>query len=235
MNLASTPPDNEAFLREVDDELRKDQLQSFWKRWGRLLVGGTVAALALFAAYLWWDARQVAAAEAEGETLSLALDELSSGQQGKAESDLKTLAASKNDGYRASAKMALAALSLQRGDVKSAAATFGEVAKDEEVAQPWRDLALIRQTAAEYDTLAPDATIARLKALSVKGSPWFGSAGEMVALSYLRLGKPELAAKLFDDMAKDESVPDTIRSRAIQMASALGGGGAAVAGKEVTK
>ena len=55
MNLASTPPDNEAFLREVDDELRRDELQSFWKRWGRWLVGGIIAALALFAAYLWWQ------------------------------------------------------------------------------------------------------------------------------------------------------------------------------------
>lgn len=235
MILASTPPDNEAFLREVDDELRRDQLQSFWKRWGRWLVGGLIGGLALFAGYLWWQNDKAIRAGVEGETLSQALDALGAGDSPQAVAQLKTLAASKIPGYRASAKLALAALALQHGDIKRAATGFGDVAGDDSLAQPWRDLALVRQTATEFDTLKPDAVIARLKSLSVAGSPWFGSAGEMVAMSYLKLGKPELAAKIFGDMAKDEQVPETIRSRAIQMAGGLGAGVAPVTGKEIGK
>ena len=46
-------------------------------------------------------------------------------------------------------------------------------------------------TAVELDTLAPQTVIDRLKGLAVAGNPWFGSAGEMVALSYLKQGKPQ--------------------------------------------
>ena len=236
MNLASAPPDNEAFLREVDDELRRDELQSFWKRWGRLLVGGIVAALALFAAYLWWQNDKIAKAGIEGEQLSLALETLATADTPEAEGQLKKLTDAKNPGYRATAKIALAALAAQRGNAQAAAKGFAEVAGDKSFAQPWRPLALVRQTITEFDTLKPNLVVERLKPLAVSGNPWFGSAGEMVALSYIKLGQPQLAAKLFNDIAKDESVPETIRSRAVQMAGGLGGDAAqAAAGKDLAK
>jgi hypothetical protein len=236
MNLASTPPDNEAFLREVDDELRRDELQSFWKRWGRWLVGGVVGGLALFAGYLWWEDDKVAKAGLDGEQLSQALDTLATSDTPEAEAQLKKLTTAKNSGYRATAKMSLAALALQRGNSAAAIKGFAEIAADESLAQPWRDLALVRQTTTEFDTLKPDAVITRLKPLAVSGNAWFGSAGEMVALSYIKLGKSELAAKIFGDIAKDESVPETLRSRAVQMANGLGAPAVEPAiGKELVK
>ena len=229
MILASTPPDNEAFLREVDDELRRDQITGFWKRWGRWLVGGVIGALALFAGYLWWENDKVAKAGLDGEKLSQALETLSASDTPEAEAQLKSLTTAKNAGYRATAKMALAALALQRGNTAVATKGFDEIVRDESLAQPWRDLALVRQTATEFDTIKPDVVVARLKPLAVSGNAWFGSAGEMVALSYIKLGQPQLAAKLFGDIGKDESVPETIRSRAIQMANGLGAGAAETA------
>ena len=234
--MASTPPENEAFLREVDDELRRDELKGFWKRWGRWLIGGIVGGLALFAGYLWWESDKAAKAGADGETLAKALETLSSSDTPEAEAQLKSLTTAKNPGYRASAKLAVAALALQRGRPDVAAKAFGDVANDESLAQPWRDLALIRQTMTELDTLKPDAVIARLKPLAVSGNAWFGSAGEMAAISYIKLGQPQLAEKLFADIAKDESVPQSIRSRAVQMTSGLGAGTvASAAGKEDKK
>ena len=44
----------------------------------------------------------------------------------------------------------------------------------------------------------------------------------MVALSYLNMGKSDLAGPLFGQLAKDEAVPATIRSRALQMAGVEG-------------
>ena len=236
MNLASTPPDNEAFLREVDDELRRDELQGFWKRWGRWLVGGVVGGLALFAGFLWWQDNKVVKAGVDGEQLSQALDTLASTDTPEAEVQLKKLTTAKNAGYRATAKIALAALAAQRGNAQTAAKGFAEVAGDTSLAQPWRDLALVRQTVTEFDTLKPNVVIERLKPLAISGNAWFGSAGEMVALSYIKLGQPQLAAKLFGDIAKDETVPETLRSRAVQMASGLGVGAVEPAtGKDLVK
>lgn len=70
--------------------------------------------------------------------------------------------------------------------------------------------------------MKPQDIIDRLKPLAIPGNPWFGSAGEMVALSYLNMNKSDLAGPLFAQLAKDESVPPTIRSRALQMAGIQG-------------
>ena len=61
-----------------------------------------------------------------------------------------------------------------------------------------------------------------MKPLAVSGKAWFGSAGEMLAMAYMKERKPELAAPIFAAMAKDEKVPRSIRSRAKEMAASLG-------------
>jgi len=88
--------------------------------------------------------------------------------------------------------------------------------------QTFRDLALIRQTRAEFDTLAPQAVVDRLKPLSTPGHAWFGSAGELTALAYIKMGKDNLAGPIFAQIAKQEGLPPSLRSRAQQMAGAMG-------------
>lgn len=230
--MASLPPNQDVFLREVDEELRKDQLQSLWQRWGRWALGAIVLVLAAWAGWIWWDSRKTEAAGVEGEKLSQAIDELQEGSGAAAEAKLKTLAGSQTEGYSAVARMALAAATMQKGDLPGAAKAFGEIAADESVAKPLRDLALIRQTAAAFDTMKPEEVIARLRPLAVKGEPWFGSAGELIAAAHLKNGRRDLAGKLYSDIGKDEGVPETLRSRAVQMAGALGVDAVEIADKE---
>jgi len=220
--LAVTPHTDEAFLREVDEELRRDQLSSFWTRYGRWLVVAILVALALFGGALYWHHRQTEAAGVAGEQFNAALDNLAAQRVDAVAAPLNALADSKVDGIRAGAKFSQGNVLLQKNDLKGAAAKFGEVAADTSLAQPFRDLGLIRQTSAEFDTLKPDVVVTRLKPLVVKGNPWFGSAGELVAAAYLRMNRNDLAGPLFGQIAKDETVPASIRQRAVQMAGVLG-------------
>lgn len=220
--MARTPQTNEAFLREVDEELRRDQLAGFWKRWGRLLVAAIAVGLIAFGAWLWWRDYQAKQAGLEGEKLNAAIEQLSANRIDAAQPALKDLAQSDRPGYRAAAQLADGALAAQRGDLQAATATFAAVAKSEAVGQPLRDLALIRQTTAEFDTLPPDQVIARMRPLAQKGNPYFGSAGELVAIAHLKAGRPRDAGAIFAALAADPNVPTSIRSRAAQMASVTG-------------
>jgi hypothetical protein len=220
--LAVTPQTNEAFIREVDEELRRDQLASMGRRYG-LMIGGAVAlVLAVLGGVLLWQNHQRALAGEQGEKFARLFDTLGSGDVKSAQAPLAELAGSSIAGYRALAQFTQADLLLQKDDLKGAAAKFAAVAADTAVGQPLRDLALIRQTSAEYDTLAPGIVVARLKRLAIKGGPWLGSAGEMVAIAHVRMNKPGLAGALFGDIAADQRVPETLRQRAVQMAGALG-------------
>ena len=219
--MALPPPTNEAFLREVDDELRRDELASLWRRWGKVGIGVIVAGLALFAGILFWQSRREAAAGREGEQLTQAYDLLGSRQFSAAGAPLTTLAGSSRDGYRAMAIFSQADILLQQNNEAAAIAKFAGLANDASLAKPLRDLALIRQTAAEYDRLKPQVVVERLRPLAVAGGAWLGSAGEMLAAAYLAEGRRDLAAPLFSQIAQGDDVPQTLRQRAVQMAGVL--------------
>ncbi|RHW18086.1 hypothetical protein D1610_06215 [Sphingomonas gilva] len=220
--MALTPQNNEAFLREVDEELRRDQLREFWTKRGILLIAVLAIALAAFGGWLYWQHHKTSQAAAQGERFSAALDDVGAGARDKAAPVFAELAKEGTPGYRAMAKMMQADLALERGELPAAAAIFGEIAADTTLPQPIRDLALIRQTAAQFDTLKPEQVIQRLKPLAVKGNPWLGSAGEMVAIAHLKLNQTREAGAIFQLIAQEEGVPDTLRSRAVQMAGVLG-------------
>ena len=220
--MAITPHSDEAFLREVDEELRRDQLAGFWTRWGRWVIAAIVGGLAIFAGVLFWQQHRETAAGVEGEKLQAAFDTLGTGKFADAHAQLAPIAQSSRPGYRALAIFSQADIALQKNDLKGAAALFASVASDPAQPDAFRNLALVRQTSAEYDSLKPQVVIDRLRPLAVPGNPWLGSAGEMMAVAELRTGRRDLAGALFGQIARDDGVPQTIRQRAVQMAGLLG-------------
>lgn len=219
--MAVPPISNEAFLREVDDELRRDELQTLWQRYGRLAIALVVGALALFGGWLWYRDHQAKQAGLEGEKLSAAFDQLASGNTAAASPELATLAQSRASGYRAAALMTQADIAIKDGKPAQAADLFGRVANDTSIAQPFRDMALVRQVTTVFDTLPPAEVIARLSPLVKPENAFFGSAGELVALAHMKAGRPREAATLLKTIADDKNVPPTLRERAGQLAVAL--------------
>lgn len=213
---------DEVFLREVDDAVRAGDLENFWKSYGRWLAAAVVIGLLAFGAWIYWQNQTQAAADANGEKFIAAVEKLDSGDEKGAMVDLGALAKADQPGYRAMAQIMIANLAAKNDNIKKAVADYANVAGDSSLPQSFRDMALVRQTAAEFDTLAPQAIVDRLKPLSKPGHAWFGSAGEMTAMAYIKMGKDNLAGPIFAQIAKQEDVPETLRSRAQQMAGSLG-------------
>ena len=217
------PPDTaDSFVREVDENLRRDQMAERAKRYGGVVIGAVLLFLLAVAGFLYWQDRERKQAEAGTEQLTGALQDIGTNKLATAPATLDTLRQSDAEGVKAVAGLTRAALALQQGNRKLAATVYAEVAADTALAKPYRDLALVRGTALDFDTLKPDAVIARLQPLAVVGEPFFGSAGEMVAMALLAKGQKPAAAQLFAKIAADDGVPDSLRARAVQVAGTLG-------------
>jgi hypothetical protein len=219
--VALTPQNSEAFMREVDDAVREDQLATFWARYGRWLLAALVLGLAAFGGWLYWQHHSKTQAEAVSEQMDTVLDAAIGGGTPDAK-QLDALTKADQPGYRASAQLVKAGVAARKGDAKAAIALYDAMAADAKLDKPYRDLALIRQTSLEFDSLKPQQVVDRLKPLAIEGAPWFGSAGELVAIAYMKMDKNDLAGPMFAAMAKDEKVPQSIRSRARQMAGVMG-------------
>ena len=116
--MALKPSDGETFLKEVDDELRREQITNFFTRYGWWIIGGLVLVLGAVGGWLWWSGRQAASREGAGENLIAAVSQLGTTAQGypAAKPQLDALAGSNIEGYRAAALFARATSLAQTGD-----------------------------------------------------------------------------------------------------------------------
>lgn len=221
--MAEQPPDiSDTFVREVDENLRRDQMRDFFKKNGSWLIAALVLFLAASGGFIWWQSYQVERSGGQVEKLAEIYKDIGSGNMTQAPQQLDELSKSGGKAVRASALFARAALALQQGDTKLAIGTYKSVADDSGLPDPYRHAALVRETALEFDQLKPEDVIARLEPLAKPGEPWFGSAGEMTALAMIKQGRKQEAGQLFVAVARDNTVPQTIRTRAAGVAGTLG-------------
>jgi len=219
--LALTPTENEAFLREVDENLRRDQMTGLARKWGT--VGAMIVGLFLIglAAFLWWRSHQAEQAGKDGEQLVQELAAAEVGSASPSDQRLTDLANSPRDGYRALARLTQAGLTA-KNDPAGGAKAYQAIADDKDMPQTMRDLATIRAVTLQFDTMAPADVIAKLKPLAVATNPWFGSAGELTAMAYLKMNRKDMAGPIFAAIARDNDAPVGLRGRAAGMATALG-------------
>ncbi len=220
MALPSDPA--ETFVREVDENLRRDQMRDIAQAYGKWIAAAVILFLAAVGGYLYWQNRLDQRAVADSEAMSAALDKVAAGDVKGAQADLTPISDSSSDVMRGSATFGRAALALRQNDRKTAIELYKQLAADDGLPQAYRDLATVRGTMTEYDSLKPDEIIARLATLSQPGNPFFGSAGEMTGMALLAKGDRNGAGQIFAKIAADKQVPQSIRSRAVQIAGSLG-------------
>ena len=220
--MAQPPDITETFVREVDENLRRDRARDFGKKYAGWMIAAVVLFLAASGGWIYWQNYRTGQSEQAVDQLAQIYTSLGKGQVGTAPARLDALAKDRSEGIRASALFGRAAVAIQQNDTKLAIAKFREIGADTSLPQAFRDLALIRQTALEFDALKPDEVIARLEPLAKADSPWFGSAGEMTAMALIKQGKTAQAAQIFAALAKNNQVPDQVRARSVQMAGSLG-------------
>ena len=221
--LAAQPAQQgDAFLREVDDALREDQMMLALRRYGKPVAAGIVLGLTALGGYLWWGHYQDQQAATRAEQLTIALDQIEASRPDLANKTLDALAAGGDHGSAVVARLVEAGLLVRQGKAQDAATRYAAVAADSNAPQSYRDFATLRQVSLNYDQMKPEDVVARLKPLAAPGAPWFGAAGELLGIAYLKQGKKELAAPLFGAIAKDKDQPDSLRARARQIASQLG-------------
>ncbi|SHN48608.1 tetratricopeptide repeat protein [Erythrobacter sanguineus] len=218
----AVPAEDDILIREIDEAVRQDDALAFLRNHGIKLLGAIIVLIAGLGGYLLWDNVRESELEGQSETLISALDYADQNDFKTAGEKVAPLLDDGSPGARTAARLIQAGAALEAGEIDKAAGLFQQVSDDADAPPALRDLARIRDVAARYDSMKPADVIARLGDLAKPGNPFFGSAGELVAMAQMEAGNKAEAGRLFADISKDEEQPETLRSRARQMAGLLG-------------
>jgi len=208
-------------FREIDEELRRDQLDKLWKRYGGYVIGFAVVIVLIVAAFVGWREYQRRQGEAASVRYAAALEIAGKEDAGKAAEAFGVLAREATGGPAVLARFQEAALRAKAGDAAGTIAIYKALAADGSVDAVYRELAQLLSAMHQLATADPKSLITDLEPLTKEDSPWRPSALELTALAHLRAGERDAARDIYKKLADDLAAPQALRQRAAEMAAAL--------------
>jgi hypothetical protein len=209
---------NENFIDEVFDDLRRDRLFALFRRWAWLALLLVLLVVGLAAWYEWRKARETAEARALGDAIVAALALPDPAARAEA------LALIEGDAdARALIGLLAAGATAAADDNAVATVALGAEASRTDSDPRWSHLAALKLVLLESGTLPPEERIARLEPLTASGAPYRLLALEQTALARVELGETDQALAILRDVVADGAVSEGLRLRASQMIVALGG------------
>ncbi len=214
--------ENNEFIREVDEDYRRDRILQIWKRYSGVIIALAVLLVVGVAGWRYWQNQQRVAAE----TASVQFDEANrlarDGKVAEADTVFDALEQQGPAGYRLLARFRSAAETAKR-DPEAGAKDFDTLAGDSGLGDGLRDLARLRAALLRLDSPNPDPALANLQGLAA-GTPFRHTAREMLGLAALKKGDFEEAGRWFDQLSADPETPRNLRER-IEVYAALVAGG----------
>ncbi|MGB6537414.1 MAG: tetratricopeptide repeat protein [Xanthobacteraceae bacterium] len=200
-------------FREVDEEVRREQLKKLWERYGNLLIAAcvlVVVGVGGWRGYEYWQAKK---AGQTGAAFEQAVRLAAAGNHKGAEAAFGKISATGSSGYRVLARLRAAA-ELAQTNRKAAIAAYESLAADKNVGQVVEDLAAVRAGLLMLDSASYAQMRARLEPLAAPGRPYRHTARELLALSAWKAGDMSAARKWTDMIMSDPETPAGARSRA---------------------
>lgn len=211
-----------ALIREVDEDLRQERLERLWKEYGKFVIAACVIVVAGVGGNQAWKSWQAKQLDRDSTTFQSALETLTAGQPKEAEQILENFSGDAAAGYKDLGRLTAAAALAQSGDKKSAIASYDSLAKDDATDPTIAKLAGLYAALAAVGVEDHAAVVARLQPYSDDKS-WRYIAAEIEALSAQAGGDDTAAVEAYKRIADASDAPAGIRRRATQMISALGG------------
>jgi len=207
----------DSFIEEVTEEVRRDRLFGYLRRYGWIGIAAVVILVGGAAITEWRRAGARAAAEAAGDALYAAAAAETSAARAEA------LAALEVAGPAAAPELMFEAAALaEAGETEAAAAKLAELAEDPGHPRVWRDLASLKRVVLLGPALPPAERLAVLEPLASPGAPYRVLAIEQQALARLEVGERDEAVALLQALLDDQEASLGLRLRAVQLMVALG-------------
>lgn len=220
---------DDSFIREVNEELRSDQMKGAVRRFGRyiiavavLIVLGTIGKVA----YEYWDNNQSSGA---GDQFLAAMKLADENKSDEALAALDKLEKEGHGAYPVLARMRAATVQSQKGDNAGAIASFQTIAKDKSVPAAVQDAAKIRAGWLLIENGTYEQVSAAVEEMAVPGNAFRHSSREALGLAAYKAGNMTQARQWFQSIVDDADSPRNVANRAHMMLDLINASGKAPA------
>lgn len=208
----------DAFMSEVEADLRDEQLQQMWGRYRNVIVGVMGVIILGVAGYQFWQGTIENRLAKQADTFAQATAYLIEDNTDQALIELQSVA---QDGgaYGALADLQRAGIFVEDGQTEEALAIYRRLSSDPAVDYVFGDIAALLWGLHGLDSEDPDTLEQVLTPLTDPSNAHSYSALELTALLAARRGDMQEANAILDQLIEDENTPQSIRNRANELAA----------------
>lgn len=211
----------EMLAKEVDAELKNDQIRELWQKYRFLLFGLIVAIIATVIGCELYDSWQSKLRTAESDKFETAVLTAYQGQPDVALNNLTELSETGKTAYQYLADLKQAGILIGQGKQTEAFALLKKLMNDTSVPDDLRSVARLSLAGHQMDTANPSDIQALLQPLLSAQNPFYGSAAELMALTYLKQNNPEGAKNIINQALNSEVVPVNMKQRLMEILSVI--------------
>ncbi|MEX0853481.1 MAG: tetratricopeptide repeat protein [Bauldia sp.] len=200
-------------FREVDEDIRREQLRKLWRRFAPFVIAAAILIVAGTAGYRGWEYWQKSRAEANGDRFIAALELAIADKHDESIAALESIATDGSGGYPVLAGFRIAAEKAAAGDNAGAVAAFDAIAARGDTPAEIKNLARLRAALLIVDRADFADLKNRIGDLATVGNPWRHTARELLGLGAWRSGDYAAAKSYFEEINADQETPAALRQR----------------------
>ena len=201
------------FFREVDEDVRRDQLINIWKQYQNWIIGAALLIVLGTAGWRVYDYYRLKNVEAAGARYAAAQQLASDGKAAEAAAAFDAIAKDGAKGYATLAQLANAN-AIAAKDPKAAAAAYDAIAANAAIDPAYQQVARLRGAYLRVDFDDPKAFEQRYAGYASPDSPYRNAYRELLALADAKRGDFTGAAHWLELAAADPTSPPALRARA---------------------
>jgi hypothetical protein len=180
---------NTDIVREVDEELRREQVEKLWNQYRTYILAAAAAIVLIVAGYKTWQWQLEQQAASAGARFESALSLLRDGKKDDAAKALEAIVQSGAGAYPALAGLRLAALDADAGKGDAALARYEAIAISPAADVNIRGFAKLQAAQLRLDKADFTEMQNRLNDLATPDGVWRQSARQLLGLSAYKAGK----------------------------------------------
>lgn len=207
----------EMLAREVDEELNKERMMAFWKKYQILIIILVIAVVGAAVCYELYKTQVQKTRLIESDRFETAvINRISSTndtERQKALEAFKKMGIDAKTGYKYLARLQEAGMLFDQGKTSEGLSALNAVANDKNAPEQFRGVATLSAVSFEFNTIPTEQLLARLTPYLVFGNPFYGSAVELAVALYLKDSKPDEATTLLRQAVSDPALPQQILER----------------------
>lgn len=220
-DLSNVNPDlTDAFIQEVDEDVKNDNLKALWDKYGVLIVAFVVLAVSVTISFDQIKNWRITQNQQRTE-------EYMAAAQIRADNPEANIAAlqqvsQKNQGiFSDFARLQIANVLLSQDKIEEALTALENLVNDKQVNSEVKHVALIKLATYRLDTMDKASFEQLLQPLLTENTSWTPMAQDLLAMSAIKNGDIEAARNIYENILKIDDLPDGFKNKIQDMLTSI--------------